>query len=53
MIRAYPNDLLVTRASEKGEAKAAGPKRPEAWLYATLRTFWADNAGIGLRSRPE
>ena len=44
---------FVTRASEKVEAKAAGLKHPEAWLLATLRMFWPDNAGVGLRSRPQ
>jgi len=38
------------RPSEKFEAKAAGQKRPEAWLCATVRTFLADNTGIGLCS---
>ena len=53
LLRAYPNNLFVTRPSQEAEAKAAGPKGPEAWLYVTLRTFWADNAGIGFRSRPQ
>jgi len=44
---------LLARPSEKVEAKAAGPKRPEAWPGATVRTFWADNAGLGLCSRPQ
>ena len=29
--RAYPNDRLVMRSSEKFEAKAAGQKGSEAW----------------------
>ena len=52
-IRAHPRIPFVTRASEKCEGKAAGAKRPEAWLDATVRTFWADNAAIALRSRPQ
>jgi len=28
--RAYPNNLVVMRPSEKSEDKAAGQKRPEA-----------------------
>ena len=45
-VRAYPNNRVVTRPSEKSEAKAAGRKRPEApW---GLRMFLADNAGVGL-----
>jgi len=54
-LRAYPNNRLVMRPSEKSEAKAAGQKclaagrraSPEV-VFSTLRTFLADNAGIGL-----
>ena len=31
-IRAYPNNLVVMRLSEKPEAKTAGQKRSEAWF---------------------
>jgi len=45
-LRAYPNNRVVMRPSEKFEDKAAGRKGPEApW---GLRTFLADNAGIAL-----
>jgi hypothetical protein len=30
--RAYPNNLVVMRLSEKPEAKTAGQKRSEAWF---------------------
>jgi len=52
-VRAYPNNQVVMRPSEKFEAEAAGPKWTQAWLNTTSRTFWTDNAGIGLCSRPE
>jgi len=32
LLRAYPNNRVVMRLSEKAEAKAAGQKCPEAWL---------------------
>ncbi|MHC4807095.1 MAG: hypothetical protein ACYTBX_12670 [Planctomycetota bacterium] len=44
-LSAYPNKRVVMRPSEKFEAKAAGQKCSE--------TFLADNAGIGLCSRPQ
>ena len=53
MLRAYPNNRVVMRPSEKFKAKAAGQKCPEAWLNTTVRTFLADNAGIELYSRPQ
>ena len=31
ILRAYPNNPVVTRPSEKVEAEEAGPKCPEAW----------------------
>jgi len=31
-LRAYPNNLVVMRLSEKPEAKTAGQKRSEAWF---------------------
>jgi tetratricopeptide (TPR) repeat protein len=37
--RIHPKTCFVTRSSEKTEAKAAGQKGSEAWLYTTLRTF--------------
>ncbi len=52
-LRAYPNNRVVMRTSEKFEAKAAGQERPPEVVYVTLRTFLADNAGIGLCSRPQ
>jgi len=52
-LRNYLKTRFVTRASEKSEGKAAGGKRPEAWPCVTLRTFYAENAAIGLRSRPQ
>ncbi len=36
------------RPSEKSEAKAAGQKGSPEVVFSTLRTFLADNAGIGL-----
>ncbi|HUU20106.1 MAG TPA: hypothetical protein VMW72_23345 [Sedimentisphaerales bacterium] len=39
--------------SEKSEAKAAGQKCSPGVVFSTLRTFLADNAGIGLCSRPQ
>ena len=36
------------RPSEKFEAKAAGQKCSPEVVFSTLRTFLADNAGIGL-----
>jgi hypothetical protein len=53
LIRAYPNNRVVMRPSEKFEAKAAGQKCSPEVVYSTLRTFLADNAGIGLCSRPQ
>jgi len=47
-IRAYPNNRVVMRPSEKFEAKAAGQKCSPEVVFSTLRTFLADNAGIGL-----
>jgi hypothetical protein len=44
---------VVTRPCEKPKGKEAGAKGPEAWLYATLRTFRADEAVIRLCSRPQ
>ena len=44
---------VVTRPREKPQGKEAGAKGPQAWLYATLRTFRADDAVIRLRSRPQ
>ncbi len=53
ILRAYPNNWVVMRPSEKFEAKAAGQKRLEGVVFSTSRTFLADNAGIGLCSRPQ
>ncbi len=47
-LRAYPNNRVVMRPSEKFEAKAAGQKWSPEVVFSTLRTFLADNAGIGL-----
>ncbi|HUU20610.1 MAG TPA: hypothetical protein VMW72_25915 [Sedimentisphaerales bacterium] len=52
-LRAYPNNRVVMRPSEKFEAKAAGQKCSPGVVCSTLRTFLADNAGIGLCSRPQ
>jgi hypothetical protein len=52
LLRTYPNNRVVMRPSEKSEAKAAGQKARRRGS-ATLRTFLADNAGIGLCSRPQ
>jgi hypothetical protein len=52
-LRAYPNNRVVMRPSEKFEAKAAGQKCSPDVVFSTLRTFLADNAGIGLCSRPQ
>jgi len=52
-LRAYPNNRVVMRPSEKSEAKAAGQKCSPDVVFSTLRTFLADNAGIGLCSRPQ
>ncbi|HUU16532.1 MAG TPA: hypothetical protein VMW72_05235 [Sedimentisphaerales bacterium] len=41
------------RPSKEFEAKAAGQKCSPDVVYSTLRTFLADNAGIGLCSRPQ
>jgi len=32
ILRAYPNNLVVMRLSEKPEAKTPGQKRSEAWF---------------------
>ncbi len=37
--RAYPNDRLVMRPSEKSEAKAAGQKGSEAWFCHVENVF--------------
>ncbi len=47
-LRAYPNNRLVMRPSEKFEAKAAGQKCSEAWFSPRREHFFTDNAGIGL-----
>jgi len=39
IIRAYPNNRLVMRPSEKFEAKAAGQKCSPEVVFSTLRTF--------------
>jgi len=52
-LRAYPNNRVVMRPSEKSEAKAAGQKCSPEVVFSTSRTFLADNAGIGLCSRPQ
>jgi len=52
-IRAYPDNRVIMRPSEKFEAKAAGQKCSPEVVFSTLRTFLADNAGIGLCSRPQ
>ncbi|MCJ7776934.1 MAG: hypothetical protein MUP16_01290 [Sedimentisphaerales bacterium] len=52
-VRAYPNNWVVMRPSEKFEDKAAGEKMPGGVVDATVRTFLADNAGIKLCSRPQ
>ncbi len=39
-IRAYPNNHLVMRPSEKFEAKAAGQKCSPEVVFSTLRTFF-------------
>ena len=38
--RAYPNNRVVMRPSEKFEAKAAGQKGSPGVLFSTLRTFF-------------
>jgi len=48
VFRAYPNNRVVMRPSEKFEAKAAGQKGSPEVVCSMLRTFLADNAGIGL-----
>ena len=40
ILRAYPNNRLVTRPSEKFEAKAAGQKCSPGVVFSTLRTFF-------------
>ncbi|HUU16448.1 MAG TPA: hypothetical protein VMW72_04805 [Sedimentisphaerales bacterium] len=52
-VRAYPNTRVVMRPSEKFEAKAAGQKCSPGVVFSTLRTFFTDNAAIGLCSRPQ
>ena len=47
-VRTYPNNRVVMRPNEKFEAKAAGQKCSPEVVFSTLRTFLADNAGIGL-----
>ncbi|MCH8120738.1 MAG: hypothetical protein IIC00_13560 [Planctomycetes bacterium] len=47
-VRTYPNNRVVMRPSEKFEAKTAGQKCSPEVVFSTLRTFLADNAGIGL-----
>ncbi|MHC4460770.1 MAG: hypothetical protein ACYS30_04990 [Planctomycetota bacterium] len=58
-LRAYPNNRVVMRPSENlsayGGVRGQGgrPKMLEGVVFSTLRTFLADNAGIGLCSRPQ
>ncbi|HUU17988.1 MAG TPA: hypothetical protein VMW72_12620, partial [Sedimentisphaerales bacterium] len=40
ILRAYPNNRLVMRPSEKFEAKAAGQKCSPGVVFSTLRTFF-------------
>jgi len=39
-LRAYPNNRVVMRPSEKFEAKAAGQKCSEAWFSPRREHFW-------------
>ncbi len=40
IFRAYPNNRVVMRPSEKFEAKAAGQKCSEAWFSPRRERFW-------------
>ncbi|HUU19177.1 MAG TPA: hypothetical protein VMW72_18645 [Sedimentisphaerales bacterium] len=40
LLRAYPNNRVVMRPSEKFEAKAAGQKGSPGVVFSTLRTFF-------------
>jgi hypothetical protein len=53
ILRAYPDNRIVMRPSEKFEAKAAGQKGSEALFTQRREHFCTDNAGIGFCSRPQ
>ena len=40
IVRAYPNNRIVMRPSEKFEAKAVGQKSSEAWFSSRRERFW-------------
>ncbi len=45
--RAYPNNRVVMRPSEKFEAKAAGQKGSEAWFSPRRERFWPTTQASG------
>ena len=47
LLRAYPNNLVVMRLSEKPEAKTAGQKRSEAWFVPRPERFWPTTQASG------
>jgi len=46
-LRAYPNNRVVMRPSEKFEAKAAGQKCSEAWFSPRREHFWPTTQASG------
>ncbi|HUU17338.1 MAG TPA: hypothetical protein VMW72_09325 [Sedimentisphaerales bacterium] len=46
-LRAYPNNRVVMRPSEKFEAKAAGQKCSEAWFSPRRERFWPTTQASG------
>ena len=46
-LRAYPNNGVVMRPSEKFEVKAAGQKGSEAWLSLRREHFWPTTQASG------
>jgi len=46
-LRAYPNNRVVMRPSEKFEAKAAGQKCSEAWFSPRRERFWLTTQASG------
>ncbi len=46
-LRAYPNNRVVMRPSEKFEAKAAGQKGSEAWFSPRRERFWPTTQASG------
>ncbi len=46
-LRAYPNNRVVMKPSEKFEAKAAGQKGSQAWFSSRREPFWLTTQASG------